>query len=52
MVFTSALKIPTVDKILFAVNDAPRLPHFKWITIYKLLRNIDFKFNKQKRSFI
>jgi hypothetical protein len=31
--------IPTVDKILTAVNDDPELPYFKRATMYELLRN-------------
>lgn len=42
-------ELPTIDKILTAVNDDPLLPNFKRTTLYKTIKKLDFVFIKRKR---
>ena len=44
--------LPTVDKILRTVNDDEDLPNFKRTTMYHLLKNIGFKFDKRNRTVV
>lgn len=43
-------EIPTIDKVLRDVNDDVDLPNFKRTTFYKLLKKINFKFQKRGRN--
>lgn len=45
-------EIPNIDKILQEVNDDPDLPTFKRTTFYKLLKSLNFKFEKRERKSI
>ena len=43
--------VPTIDKILQAVNEDPDLPNFKRTTLYKLLTtDLNFKYQKRERN--
>lgn len=42
-------ELPTIDKILKAVNDDPALPNFKRTTLYTTIKKLDFVFSKRKR---
>ncbi|KAL4126161.1 hypothetical protein QTP88_010387 [Uroleucon formosanum] len=42
-------ELPTIDKILEAVNDDPALPNFKRTTLYTTIKKLDFVFTKRKR---
>lgn len=42
-------ELPTIDKILTAVNEDPLLPNFKRTTLYKTIKKLDFVFIKRKR---
>lgn len=42
-------ELPTIDKILRAVNDDPSLPDFKRTTLYSVIKKLDFVFTKRKR---
>ncbi|XP_072400288.1 uncharacterized protein [Diabrotica undecimpunctata] len=43
-------EIPTIDRVLQQVNDDPNLPDFKRTTFYKLLKKLQFKFEKRGRN--
>ena len=43
-------KLPTLDKILAAVNDDSDIANFSRTTLYRLLLDIGFKFEKRKRN--
>lgn len=45
-------EIPTIDKILQAVNDDPALPNFKRTVLYDTIKKLDFVFTKRKRYSI
>lgn len=45
-------ELPTIDKILQAVNDDPNLPDFKRTTLYTTLKKLDFVFIKRKRCTV
>lgn len=45
-------EFPTIDKILIAVNEDPVLPNFKRTTLYRIMKQLDFVFVKQKRFSI
>lgn len=45
-------ELPTVDKILQAVNDDPALPNFKRTTLYHIIKKLDFVFTKRKRCSV
>lgn len=42
-------ELPTIDKILQAVNDDPTLPNMKRSTLYETIKKLDFVFTKRKR---
>lgn len=48
--FFSRNEIPTLDKILKKISDDGTLGTFKRSTLYKILKNIGFKFNKRGRN--
>lgn len=43
-------EIPTIDKVLQAVNEDGDLPNFKRTTSYKLLKSLNFKYEKRGRN--
>lgn len=45
-------ELPTVDKILIAVNEDPVLPNFKRTTLYRIIKQLDFEFVKRKRCSV
>ncbi|XP_050065224.1 uncharacterized protein LOC126554173 [Aphis gossypii] len=45
-------EIPTIDKILHAVNEDPALPDFKRTSLYSLIKKLDFVFTKRKRCSV
>lgn len=44
-------EIPTIDKILQAVNDDPALPNFKRTVLYETIKKLDFVFTNSAVSF-
>lgn len=50
--FYFANDIPTVDKVLEAVNADETLPDFKRTTFFKLLKKLQFKYAKRSRKSI
>jgi hypothetical protein len=45
-------EIPTIDKILQAVNDDPARPNFKRTVLYETIKKLDFVFTKRKRCSV
>ncbi|KAE9523849.1 hypothetical protein AGLY_015737 [Aphis glycines] len=45
-------ELPTIDKILIAVNEDPSLPNFKRSTLYSTIKKLDFVFEKRKRCSV
>lgn len=45
-------EVPTIDKVLEAVNDDPALPNFKRTTLYTTIKKLDFVFTKRKRCSV
>ncbi|XP_060864304.1 uncharacterized protein LOC132940594 [Metopolophium dirhodum] len=45
-------ELPTIDKVLEAVNDDPALPNFKRTTFYTTIKKLDFVFTKRKRCSV
>lgn len=45
-------ELPTIDKILQAVNDDPALPNFKRTSLYTTIKKLGFVFTKRKRCSI
>lgn len=45
-------ELPTIDKILIAVNKDPWLPNFKRTTLYSTIKKLDFVFEKRKRCSV
>lgn len=45
-------ELPTIDKILQAVNNDPTLPNFKRSTLHTTIKKLDFVFIKQKRCSV
>lgn len=45
-------EIPTVEKVLRVINDDEDLPNFKRTTFLKLLKKINFKFERRQRNSI
>lgn len=45
-------ELPTIDKILQAVNDDLALPDFKRTTLYSTIKQLDFVFTKKKRCSV
>ncbi|XP_025200475.1 uncharacterized protein LOC112598292 [Melanaphis sacchari] len=45
-------ELPTIDKILFDVNEDPTLPNFKRTTLYNIIKKLDFVFTKRKRCSV
>jgi len=45
-------ELPTIDKILYAINDDPALPNFKRTSLFKVIKKLDFVFNKRKRCSV
>ncbi|CAI6376480.1 unnamed protein product [Macrosiphum euphorbiae] len=45
-------ELPTIDKILFEVNEDPSLPNFKRTTLYNIIKKLDFVFTKRKRCSV
>ncbi|XP_072377939.1 uncharacterized protein [Diabrotica undecimpunctata] len=43
-------EIPTIDKVLAAVNDDESLPNFKRSTFHKFLKSLDFKYVRRGRN--
>lgn len=44
--------LPTIDKILHAVNEDPALPDFKRTSLYSVIKKLDFVFTKRKKSSV
>ncbi|CAI6343696.1 unnamed protein product [Macrosiphum euphorbiae] len=44
--------LPTIDKILHAVNEDPAFPDFKRTSLYSVIKKLDFVFTKRKRSSV
>lgn len=40
-------QIPTLNKILVSVNEDPDLPNFSRISLYRLLKSMNFNYNKR-----
>ncbi|KAL4154004.1 hypothetical protein QTP88_001837 [Uroleucon formosanum] len=45
-------ELPTIDKILTAVNENPSLPNYKRTTLFKVIKKLDFVFTKRKRCSV
>lgn len=45
-------ELPTMDKILCAVNDDPTLPCFKRTSLYRIIKKLDFVSTKRKRCSV
>jgi len=45
-------ELPTIDKILIAVNEDSSLPNFKRSTLYTIIKKLDFVFEKRKRCSV
>jgi len=45
-------ELPTLDKILEAVNNDPALPNFKRTSFYTTIKKLDFEFTKRKRCSV
>lgn len=45
-------ELPTIDKILQAVNDDPDLPNFKQTILYSTNKKLDFVFIKRKQCSV
>ncbi|KAL4083905.1 hypothetical protein QTP88_029221 [Uroleucon formosanum] len=45
-------ELPTIDKILFDVNEDPILPNYKRTTLYNIIKILDFVFEKKKRCSV
>ena len=45
-------ELPTVDRVLQAVNDDDQLPNFKRTTFFKILKDLNFKYQKRSRKSI
>jgi len=45
-------ELPTIDKILIAVNEDPSLSNFKRTTLYSSIKKLDFVFEKRKRCSV
>jgi len=45
-------KLPTIDKILEAVNDDPALPNYKRTTFYTIIKKLDYVFIKRKKCSV
>lgn len=45
-------ELPTIDKILHAVNEDPSLPDFKRTSLYSVIKKLDFVFTKRKRCSV
>ncbi|KAE9522255.1 hypothetical protein AGLY_017344 [Aphis glycines] len=45
-------ELPTIDKILIAVNEDPSLPNFKRSTLYSTIKKLHFVFEKRKRCSV
>lgn len=43
-------ELPTIEKILTAVNDDPLLPNFKRTTLYKAIKKLDFVFKNLSKD--
>jgi len=41
-------ELPTIDKVLFDVNEDPTIPNFKHTTLYNIIKKLDFVFTKIK----
>lgn len=45
-------ELPTIDKILTAVNENPSLPNFKRTTLFKVIKQLNFVYTKRKRCSV
>lgn len=45
-------EIPTVDKVMLVINDDPDFPNFKRTTFWKLLKKLNFVYQKRGRNSI
>lgn len=45
-------ELPTMDKILCAVNEDPTLPCFKRTSLYRIIKKLDFVSTKRKRCSV
>lgn len=45
-------ELPTIDKILTAVNENPSLPNLKRTTLFKVIKKLDFVFTKRKKCSV
>jgi len=45
-------ELPTIDKILFDVNEDPILPNYKRTTLYTIIKKLDIVFTKRKRRSV
>lgn len=43
-------ELPTLDKVLKDINDTPDLPNFKRTTFYRLLKSLNFTYQKRGRN--
>lgn len=43
-------ELPTVDKILKAVNDDPAFPDFKRSTLHMVIKKLDFVYTKRRKK--
>ena len=42
-------ELPTIDKILFDVNEDPTLLNYKRTTLYNIMKKLNFVFTKRKK---
>lgn len=45
-------ELPTIERILSAVNEDPMLPDLKRTTLYNIIKKLDFVFTKRKRCSV
>ena len=43
-------ELPTIDEVLSEVNNDPQLPNFKRTSLYKLMKKINFKYQRRGRN--
>ncbi|KAK8780642.1 hypothetical protein V5799_018017 [Amblyomma americanum] len=46
----SKREVPTLDSVLKAVNEDDDLPNFKKTTLWRLMKDVGFTFEKRKRN--
>ncbi|CAI6359323.1 unnamed protein product [Macrosiphum euphorbiae] len=45
-------ELPTIDKILYEVNEDPSFPNFKRTSLYNIIKKLDFVFTERKRCSV